>query len=89
MNDDRRETPEPLSLLDALEVVRGDAQPEELAALVAVVAAHAAAGGSGPSGPFAPVGRRTPHVRSAWCAPVLRKPLPLGAGAWQAALRRH
>lgn len=73
---------EPLSLLDALEVVRGDAAPEELAALVAVVAAHAAAQPAGYT-------RRVPLVRSAWCTPALRRPLPLGAGAWQAALRRH
>ena len=58
-----------------LRVVRGDATPEEVAALVAVLAARAAA-------PAAP------EPRSHWGRPQVRRPLPLpGDGAWRAAAR--
>ncbi len=59
----------------ALTVVRGDASPEELAALIAVLAAR----GSGGSGP-------APVVRPRWGAPGtgLRRPLHPGPGAWRA-----
>ena len=59
-----------------LRVVRGDATPEEVAALVAVLAAR---GGGVPEEPPAP---------SAWSRPQPRRPLPLpGPGAWRAAAR--
>lgn len=60
-----------------LRVVRGDATPEELAALVAVLAA---AGGSGDS-EGAGDARRT----SQWSRPgaTLRLPLHAGPGAWR------
>ena len=60
-----------------LRVVRGDATPEELAALVAVLAARS--GGAAPEPPAPP---------SAWSRPQPRRPLPAaGPGAWRAAAR--
>jgi acyl-CoA carboxylase epsilon subunit len=59
-----------------LEVVRGDATPEEIAALVAVLAARAAvAAAPGPA--------RRP---SAWArrARLVRRPITAGPGAWRA-----
>jgi hypothetical protein len=59
-----------------LRVVRGDATPEEVAALVAVLAAHPAP--------------RPPAVRepSPWSRPRPRAALPPpGPGAWRAAVR--
>jgi Acyl-CoA carboxylase epsilon subunit len=61
-----------------LRVVRGDATPEEIAALVAVLTARARA---------AEAARPTPpRRRSAWADPArrLRRPLPHGPGAWRA-----
>lgn len=60
-----------------LRVVRGDPTPEELAAVVAVVTAR----GATPPPPSAP------PRRSRWAdrESLLRRPLPRGAGAWQAA----
>ena len=56
-----------------LRVVRGDASPEELAAVVAVLAA--AAGGAAPE--------EEPAAPSLWAQPQLRGPLPTpGPGAW-------
>jgi hypothetical protein len=59
----------------ALTVVRGDATPEELAALIAVLAAR----GSGAI-------TETPAARPRWGAPGtgLRRPLRPGPGAWAA-----
>jgi hypothetical protein len=60
-----------------LRIVRGDATPEEVAALVAVLAARSGA----PAEDEAP-------VRSPWAAPQVRRPLPQpGPGAWRAAAR--
>jgi hypothetical protein len=60
----------------ALRVVRGDATPEEVAALVAVLAAR---GG--------PAEAEVPRT-SAWSRPQPRAPLPApGPGAWRAAAR--
>jgi len=63
-----------------LRVIRGDATPEEIAALVAVVSAAqaraaAAAAAESPA----------PRV-SAWRDPArrMRRPLPHGPGAWRA-----
>lgn len=58
-----------------LRVIRGDATPEEVAALLAVVTARAAA---------APQGR--PRPPAAWNdrGRVLRAPAPPGPGAWRA-----
>ncbi|RJL33562.1 acyl-CoA carboxylase subunit epsilon [Bailinhaonella thermotolerans] len=60
-----------------LRVVRGDATPEEIAALVAVVTARAAAAAGT---------RATPGRRGAWGHPrhALREPLQPGPGAWRA-----
>jgi hypothetical protein len=57
-----------------LRVVRGDATPEELAALVAVVAALGNGGGEPPR-------RRTPE----WSAHhrKMRRSLPHGRGGWR------
>jgi hypothetical protein len=59
-----------------LRIVRGDATPEEVAALVAVLAARPA------------VVVAQPPVRSEWARPRPRAALPSpGPGAWRAALR--
>ncbi len=55
-----------------LRVVRGNPSPEELAALIAVVSTR----GGAPDEP--------PSARSLWAAPVLRRPLSPGPGAWRA-----
>ena len=55
-----------------LRVIRGDASPEELAAVVAVLLASGGA-----------AKEPEPEPRSAWSAPQLRRPLPPpGPGAW-------
>jgi len=58
-----------------LQVVKGDATPEEIAALVAVISARAAAAPAAPA-------RRT----SAWTdrSRLVRRPLRPGPGAWRA-----
>jgi acyl-CoA carboxylase epsilon subunit len=58
-----------------LRVIRGDAGPEEIAALLAVVSARSAA-------PAA----EEPTVRSAWTdrASLMRRPSAPGPGAWRA-----
>ncbi|MDX6220098.1 MAG: Acyl-CoA carboxylase epsilon subunit [Frankiales bacterium] len=57
-----------------LRVIRGDATPEELAAVVALLAASG--GGEAPEEPAPP---------SVWGRPQLRAPLPApGPGAWVA-----
>ncbi|SEG90776.1 Acyl-CoA carboxylase epsilon subunit [Thermomonospora echinospora] len=60
-----------------LQVVRGDATPEEIAALVAVLSARAAAASAAAGGGT----RRT----SAWAdrSRMVRTPLPHGPGAWR------
>jgi hypothetical protein len=65
-----------------LRVVRGDAAPEEIAALVAVLAAQARSASARPGG-----GRGT---RSAWGdrSAMLRRPLPHGPDAWRLTARR-
>ena len=65
-----------------LQVVRGDATPEEIAALVAVLTARARPATAARSGPAT---RR----RSGWAdRPAgLRAPLPRGPGAWRAVAR--
>ena len=55
-----------------LRVVRGNPTPEELAALIAVVSTR----GGGVE--------VLPPPRSLWAAPVLRRPLSPGPGAWRA-----
>ncbi|MBX6382897.1 MAG: acyl-CoA carboxylase subunit epsilon [Microbispora sp.] len=60
-----------------LSVVRGDATPEETAALVAVLTARAA-GGTRPSPPVTTGNWRNPAHR-------LRLGLPHGPGAWRRA----
>jgi hypothetical protein len=55
-----------------LRVVRGDATPEELAALIAVLAGR---GGAEP---------QPEPARSLWSRPALRGPLHPGPGAWLA-----
>lgn len=61
-----------------LRVIRGDATPEELAAVVALLTA--ASGGSA-----AP----EPEVRSLWATPQLRGALHAGPGAWRASGLPH
>jgi hypothetical protein len=60
----------------ALFVVRGDATPEEIAALVAALISRP--GGEGDEGPARP-------ARSAWAdrSSQLRRPLRRGPGAWR------
>jgi acyl-CoA carboxylase epsilon subunit len=59
-----------------LRVVRGDATPEEIAALVAVLAARS--GGEAPAPPRS--------VKNTWSdrSRLLRRPLATGPGAWRA-----
>jgi len=66
--------PRPSDEKPFLQVVRGDATPEEIAALVAVIAA------------LGPSTRPAPRPRSSWADPVrsLRTPLHPGPGAWRA-----
>ena len=65
-----------------LRVIRGDATPEEVAAVIAVLAA---AGGSPESDSG---GRRRP---SRWAAPAgrLRPAVPHGLGAWRGSALPH
>jgi acyl-CoA carboxylase epsilon subunit len=58
-----------------LRLVRGDATPEEIAALVAVLSAASAAGDAAPTRP-----------RSQWASRqrAVRQPLAPGRGAWRA-----
>lgn len=58
-----------------LRVIRGDATPEELAAVIALLASRSGSGAA-PEDPPAP---------SLWARPQLRAPLPPpGQGAWVA-----
>jgi Acyl-CoA carboxylase epsilon subunit len=61
----------------ALRVVRGDATPEEIAALVAVLMARSGQGGA--------ARRPRPVARGAWShrSRQLRRPLHPGPGAWR------
>jgi hypothetical protein len=62
--------------VSTLRIVRGDATPEEVAALVAVLAARPAAASA------------TETPRSEWSRPRPRATLPApGPGAWRAAVR--
>jgi len=63
-----------------LRVVKGDATPEEVAALVAVIAAL----GSGAT-------QAKPTIRSTWADPAhrMRTPLPHGPGAWRSSGLPH
>ncbi len=65
---------DPVSDAPLLRVVRGDATPEEVAALVAVVASLGSGGAEPPA-------RRTPE----WSANhrKLRRSLPHGPGGWR------
>jgi hypothetical protein len=60
-----------------LRMVRGDATPEEIAALIAVILAARAAGTEAP--------RPARSVQSAWSdrSRLLRRPLSPGPGAWR------
>ncbi len=69
--------PEPEVRVPYLRVVRGDATPEEIAALL--VALRSAA-------PAAP---KPPRKRDNWRKPRLRTPPPPGAGAWRASALPH
>jgi hypothetical protein len=63
-----------------LRVVKGDATPEEVAALVSVIAAL----GSGPAA-------EQPMPRSTWADPAhrMRTTLPHGPGAWRSSGLPH
>lgn len=68
-------------------VVRGEPTAEELAALTVVLAARAAAA----SAASATSAEKPPEPRSEWRdkAPLLRRPLRHGPGAWRASARPH
>jgi Acyl-CoA carboxylase epsilon subunit len=59
-----------------LRLVRGDASPEEVAALLAVLSAASAGDDAGPA----------PRHTSQWSSPAraVRRPLTPGPGAWRA-----
>ncbi len=61
----------------ALRIIRGDATPEEVAALVAVVTGISAAAAAATAGP---------RPRSEWASParMVRRPVTAGRGAWRA-----
>ena len=59
--------------MTTLRIVRGDATPEELAALVAVLSAVGA-----------PAEQAEAPTPSLWSRPQLRQPVFAGPGAWQA-----
>ncbi|WP_119728597.1 acyl-CoA carboxylase subunit epsilon [Thermomonospora amylolytica] len=65
-----------------LQVVRGDATPEEIAALVAVLTARASAAAAAAGGDDGP------RPVSAWAdrSAMVRRPLPHGPGAWRASM---
>jgi hypothetical protein len=63
-----------------LRVVRGNPTPEELGAVVALLAARSA-------GPVAEEETAAPSLWNAK-APLLRRPLPHGEGAWRASAFR-
>lgn len=65
-----------------LQVIRGDATAEEVAALVAVLSARAAAAARSAA---------APARRSGWAdrSRMMRWPLPHGPGAWRAAVLPH
>jgi hypothetical protein len=71
--------PDSESRTPALRIVRGDATPEEVAALVAVIASM---GGGAPP---------RQEVRSTWADPArrMRTTLPHGQGAWRASGLPH
>jgi len=64
-----------------LRVVRGDATPEEIAALVVALAVRAGARPGPASRPARP--------RANWRRPSLRAPLAHGPGAWRASALPH
>jgi hypothetical protein len=76
---------QPATAPPVLRVVRGDATPAELAALVTVLAARAAGAASAAGADTAQADE--PPRRSAWSDPSrsLRQPLSPGPGAWRAA----
>lgn len=67
------------ALTDPVSVVRGEAEPEELAALVAVLVSRSASVQTRPE----------PTRRAGWGRPAaaLRRPLQSGPGAWSRSLR--
>lgn len=73
MSDEATAAPDPEAQRPVLRVVRGDATPEEVAAIVAVLAAT----GGAPS----PAPRRVPE----WAAHhrQVRRALPHGPGGWR------
>jgi len=64
-----------------LRLVRGNASPEEVAALLAVLSAASAGDDSGPA----------PRHTSQWSSPArsVRRPLTPGPGAWRASAWPH
>jgi hypothetical protein len=60
-----------------LRVIRGDATPEEIAALVVALATRTAPA------------KRSVRPRGNWGRPVLRAPLAHGPGAWRASALPH
>jgi len=72
LSDDADRSPGP----PVLRVMRGDASPEEIAALVAVLMSSSRADDEAPP---------SPPARSAWAdrSSLQRRPLHPGAGAWR------
>jgi len=65
-------------------LVRGDASPEELAALIAVLATSSGIGDPDPTDPHSAAGGR--YRQSAWSSPrrMVRRTQPHGPGRWRA-----
>ncbi|MHB1473771.1 MAG: acyl-CoA carboxylase subunit epsilon [Dermatophilaceae bacterium] len=68
-------------------LIRGEASPEELAALVTVLTAARDAGAPDPTDRHSPASRRSPH--SHWSSPsqMTRTTHPHGPGGWRASAR--
>ena len=71
----------------ALRLTRGDASPEELAALVAILAASSEDGGTDPTDRQSPANGRS--ARLPWGSPrrMMRTSHPHGPGGWHASTR--
>jgi hypothetical protein len=70
-----------------LRLVRGDASPEELAALIAVLATSSHSGDPDPADRHPAAGGK--YRQSAWSSPrrMVRRPQPHGPGRWRASAR--
>ena len=71
----------------AVRLTRGDASPEELAALVTILAAAGDDGATDPTDPQSPASRR--FTQPPWGSPrrMMRTTHPHGPGGWRASTR--